>query len=649
MTQGPGMIYDPLQDPALDILRRKREIERSIARADSGIDAQEMRERESAAQAYAGENEAHFASYLQDCVNQSVKANEDIRNTQAHCWRVYCEDEPINYSRKDAWQSRIVVPKPFGTVQYGASAIKRAFTPKFLSVANSKNPAYGEFWKRVMDYHLNEQHGKFVVRFTDATTMALAVGISMEMIPRWLPGAGLSIELIPPWHIHRDPDAAPRDPQSGLYWIHQEWLDWHVLKAGETSKKYQDVNRVREAEQPASNNPWLTPEAIANRKKMIWERAQFRPMIHTSEFWGAVLSPHAEMLLPKARFTTAAGRVIEKPRAVDYRTLRWLGTAFSPMPDLLKFNGRGLLEGILSLWESMCNLMCLHNDNLQWVVNPMTEINVDALKDPTDTETWPGKEYLTNETISGQQAVRTVQRRSNTNDVLANMQYHDQNYQRGSFVSDAVQGLPGYRKDMTYREAAMNLDQALGVYSLMGENIENGAIGFTTAAAEIIQEYAVYNDYLQIFTEDELAGYGIRRNPQGKNGIEGLPPIDGSFHVSGIQTLMKDNETLTNIKQVILPLANHPRFGKYIDGYRTLKAIEIRTNMKDEQIIVDEAKAKEIDLAEIDTQKASAAALEKLQELSEAGQIGKLVSMLQSMNGGRTQADPGTPRTEVRE
>jgi hypothetical protein len=618
-------IYDAITDPAKAIAKRGREIVRKMSAIDKGqqsIDDKEMKEREAAAQAYGKENEQHFVGYLQDCVNQSVDANKNIREIQDHCYRVYLENEPVNYGKKDAWQSRIVVPKPFGTVQSGASAIKRAFTPKFLSVNNVKDKKSGDFWKEVLDYQLNEQHGKFIARFTDATTMALAIGQSMEMIPQWIPGSGLSFSLIEPWKIHRDPDAASRDPQSGLYWIHQEWLDKHVLQAGEKSKKYFDVKRAWHTK-TMPDNPFLTPEAIAARKGMIWQRSSFRPMIHTSEFWGSVLSPKGEMLLPNGRYTTAGGRVIELPKTVPYTMLRWPGVSFSPMPDLLKFGGRGLLEGILSVWESMCNLMCLHQDNLQWIVNPMTEINVEALVDPADTESWPGKEYLVHESVNGQQAVRDVRRRSNTNDVLANMQYHDQNYQRGSFVTDAVQGLPGYRKDMTYREAAMNLDQALGVYSLMGENIEAGAIWAITAAVEFIRRYATYQDYQLMFTPEKFQELNITQDtdPQSVNGISGLPPLDGTFHISGIQALMKENETLTNIKQVIIPLAENSRFAPFIRPFKALKAIELRTNMADEEIIVSEEEARLIEAQEYETLAAQKKAVIEANDLQQANAI----------------------------
>jgi hypothetical protein len=581
-----------MKDPTEEIDRRIREIQRAQDSIPRHLtDEKELKEREEAAKAYAGENEKHFVDYLQDCINQSVTASRDIRRTQAHCYRVYKENEPVNYARKEPWQSRIVVPKPFATVNYGSAAVKKAFTPKYLSVADSRNQGVGEFWKKTMETQLDEQHAKFPLKFMDATTMALAIGLSMEMIPRWVPGRGLEYVLVEPWKIHRDPDALSRDHQSGMYWIHQEWLDHFVLQEGEKRGKYFKVGRAKEMENEDPQNDFMTKEAIAARKNMVWERSNYRTMVLTSEFWGIVLDPKGNLLLPRATYTVAGGRVIELPKNIGMQSIRWPGIAFSPVPDLLKFGGRGLLEGVMTVWEAMCNLMCLHEDNMKWIVNPMTEINTDALVDPRDVETYPGKEYLTKETVSGQQAVRTVNRRGVTNEVLGNMQYLDQSFQRGSMVNDAVQGLPGYRKDITWRESEMLLGQALGVFSLMGENLEGGATDSIMAGAEIVRCYATYDDYRRMFEERQLQELGIVPNPQAPTGVSGVPDVDGLFHVSGIQTLMKENEALLNIQKIVIPLSGSPAFAPYIKPYKILKAIEVRTNLKDEGVIVDENKA----------------------------------------------------------
>jgi hypothetical protein len=637
-------MIEPIEDPTVALLKRKREIERAQEQveaamaASASMDEKELAEREEAARAYSRENEQHFVDYLNDCVNQSVQAMREIRRVQAHCYEVYKENEPVNYQKKDDWQSRVVVPKPFAAVQFGASAIKKAFTPKFLSLDNVKNAVSGEFWQKVMENQLNEQGAKFVLRFTDATTMALAIGLSMEMIPRWVPGRGLEYVLIEPWKIHREPDALSRDCQSGLYWIHQEWLDWFVLKQGETNGRYFDVARVQDAEQTDPANDQMTKEAIAARKEMLWERSKYRKMVLTSEFWGVVLDSKANLLLPNATYTVAANRVIQRPKATTYQQIRWPGIAFSPLPDLLKFGGRGLLEGIVSVWEAMNNLMCLHQDNMMWVVNPMTEINIDALVDPMDAEGYPGKEYLVRDTVSGQQAVRTVERRHTTNEVLANMQYYDQNFQRGSFVTDAVQGLPGYRKDMTYREAAMNLDQAMGVYSLMGENIEQGAIEAIVAGAELTYRHATYADYERMFTQQDLERFGIRPDATKPNGVAGVPVLDGSFHVSGIQALMRENETITNLKQVVIPLAESPRFGRYIKPYNVLKSLETRVNLRDEKVFVTENEALQIEAEEYEALAQQKKAALEAQDIAQAQGIADLAAKLAPAGGSRPPA-----------
>jgi hypothetical protein len=615
-----------MADPNFELLNRKREMD--TLSPFKVRDDQELKERETAAKAYAGENEQHFVDYANDCLNQSINSQRDIRKIQSDCWNVYNENEPASYGDKEDWQARIIVPKPFQSVQYGAAAVKKAFSPNYLSIKNHSNKPAGEFWKTVMERHLDQKHSDFIIRFTDAVTMGLAVGQSMELIPRWVTGKGLEFTLVEPWKIQRDPDALSRDAQSGMYWIHQEWLDYFVLKRGEKAGRYFDVARVKEVTGEDTENPFMSKEAIAARRALIWERSKFRKLILTSEFWGIVLDPKGELLLPRATYTIAGNRVIQKPKPVPYKSLRWPGVGFSPIPNILAFGGRGLLEGILTIWEAMNNIMCLHQDGLQWVVNPPTEVNVDALVDPNDVESWPGKTYATRDTVSGQQAVRTVQRRSRTNDVLANMQSYDQQFQRGSFVTDGVQGLPGYRKDMTYRESAMNLDQAMGVYSLMGENTERGAIEAITAGLEIIDAHAGFDDYQKEFSEEELAEFGIAPNPEAANGVSGVPEFDGSFHVSGIQALMRENETLKALQEIMVGLADSVRFGPYIKPYQVLTSIVERVNLNDEDVIVSEEEAKLIEKGAAQNEADQADAAEASREMEEVKGVVELVDKL---------------------
>jgi len=102
------------------------------------MDAKERKERTAAAKALAREDEAHLVAFVQDCID-----TPEIREVQDRCWRAYNEEEPESYANKEAWQSRTVVPRPFAAVQYGASAIKKAFSPDFLTITDKRDPAAG--------------------------------------------------------------------------------------------------------------------------------------------------------------------------------------------------------------------------------------------------------------------------------------------------------------------------------------------------------------------------------------------------------------------------------------------------------------------------------------------------------------------------
>jgi hypothetical protein len=576
------MAFSP--DPTEEIKRRLAELTRSGPAPD--MDDQELDEREDAAKRYAGEDEAHFISYGQDCVQTSVDSMRKIRTIQKDCWSAYNEEAPPQFSNKEDWQSKIVIPKPFGAVQFAMGVVRKAFSSDFLSIENDVNSDVARFWEKLMQHEFNQNHADFTIAFTDSTGMAFAVGQSLEMIPTWRRGQGLRFILVEPWKIHRDPDAISRHPQSGLYWIHQEYLDFHILKQGEKAGRYINVDAVKGYLGGSSGD--LTAEEIAARKEMYWQRSKYRKAVLTSEFWGTVLDRKGEILLPSGTYTWAGNHIIGLPKKTPYRTLRWPGISFSPLPHFLRYDGRGLLQGVKTLWHWMCSLMSLHSDSLNWVVNPPKEVDVSSLVDQDDLDDYPGKVTPTRGTVSGQQAIRTIDRKNITNEVLANINYADQVFQRGTFVTDLVQGLPGWRAEVTARESAQSLEQAMNVFSLMGMNLENGAIHATEAAAQVIEASMGYDDLLEIFPK-ETAEQLI--NPESPTGIS-LPEISGAFHISGISAIMKDAEILKALKELVLPLckAESP-FLYYINPYNLLKSIERRTNLEDEKIFIDETEA----------------------------------------------------------
>ena len=624
-----------IEDPSIEVRRRVGEINRV------DFDAQETAEREEAAQAYAGEDEAHFVGFMEDCVKTSVEAMRKIRLNQQECWDVFNEEPPPNYALKEPWQSKVVVPKPYSSCQFAQAIVRKAFDAEFLSIENKQDEEGAEFWKELMSLMLSRTYANFPINFTDATGMSFAVGQSMEMIPQWIPGKGLRYTLTEPWKIHRDPDSISRQPQSGMYWIHQEYLDYYLLKDGEKNGVYQNIPDMGPGGQYGSpqSDVNLTKEEMARRKEMMWNRSKFRAMALTSEFWGTVLDKRGQLLLPNATYTVTGDRVIRSPKASPYPTMRWPGIGFSAMPHLLRFDGRALIQGIKSLWYFMNSLFCLHADNLNWIVNPPTELDISALVDQTDVDNYPGKQILTRGTVSGQQAFRVGDRRGQTGDILANMNFADQRFQEGTMLNYSAMGLPGYRAEVTKGEAAQNLDQSMTVVGLMGKNLEDGALWAIQAGAETVAINITYEELAQIMPK----AADRYMDPESPTGLL-LPQLNsGTFKVAGISALMRDMEIVRSIQGVILPMAESDLFRPYLKPYQILRAVVKRLNLQDEQVEVEPADAQRIDQnqqiqqeAAIQAQQQAAAAEAALMEVKAQGELAKA-----EMNLGKAKEHEG--------
>lgn len=562
----------------------------AIERKGYDIDDQEMSEREEAAARLSKENDKHLVDYCYDCINTSQKSNENIRQIQYECLSLYHEEEPDTYAEKEDWQSRVIIPGPFSSVQHGMSAVRKAFKPNFLTITNEHNQIQADFWQQMMDFQLSRDHADFKTTFTDASGLGFAIGQSFEMIPVWRDGEGLKYLLVEPWKISRDPDASPRHPQDGMYWIHQEYIDYYLLKEGERDGTYFNIDKARDNVSIPKDNDF-TQEELARRANKIYTKSEFREAVLVSEVWGVVLDKKGNELLPNARYTVGGNNLISRPKRSPFRSLKWPGISFSPIPNFLSYDGRGLLQGVRSLWNFMNALMCLHNDNLNWVVNPMGEIEITALVDQDDIASYPGKDFLTRGTVSGNQVYRTIERRSRTPDVMSVQKFATEKYDQGTFVSHTVRGEVGPR-EVTAREAAQNLDQSMGVFGLIGENNEDGALDAIRAGMECVAINADYKTLVAVFGK-EYADQSI--DPESETGVR-IPAITGGLHVSGLSAILKDNETMKNIRETILPLAVEGSvFQPYIKPYKLLQSIETRTNLADEDLIVDENKAKEID------------------------------------------------------
>jgi hypothetical protein len=593
-------------DPTEETRRLRTRMEVESAKPTPDMDEKELAEREEAAQAYAGEDETHFVMFLNDCVKMSRDSMTDIRYEQAECWDVFNEKEPVNYQWKEQWQSRTVIPKPNVYILAFLAIVRKAFDPQFLSIENEQDTETADFIRKLMTLMLAKSFSNFPINFTDATCMGAAVGQSMEMIPMWRPKYGPYWELIEPWKIHRDPDSLSRQSQSGMFWIHDEWLDFYELKEMEkrgTIVNLQDCGPGGQWGNPKSDEN-LDPGELKRRRDMLYQQSAYRTKVLTSEFWGTILDRRGHLLLPSATYWVVADRVVRLPKNSPYPTLRWPGTGFAPMPHLLRFDGRSLLTGLKSLWYAICNLFALHLDNLNWTVNPQKELSIRRLVDQEDLDDYPGKIWLTLETEQGQQVIRTVDRKNITSEILANVKVMDQIWQVGGPVAPSQQGVPDYRAEKTAREAAQDLEQSNNLMSLAAENIDNGALDAIQALWEVTRINITYWE-LATWMGREVAD---RYRDNSTTGLR-LPSLTtGAFKVSGAASLLRNQEVVSTISKLILPLCEPKGLGQlfnvYLEPKGIIQAIIKRSNLEDEGIMVSKEKADQISQAQQEQQDA---------------------------------------------
>jgi len=542
-------------------------------------DDQEITEREEAAAAYAGESPEHFISYGEDCIDESNEATTDIRAEQDACWEAY--QQKVDYSNKEDWQSKIVTNDPYQIAQQGKATIRKILIDKqdFFDVSPTGKEDAGEasFWKNTLTFWNGEQRGNFPTMYADALEMGIVVGQSLEVIPVW--EDGLKFIAVEPWKIKRDPDAEPRNPWSGNYWIHTEFIDLWMLKKKEEDGYY--INTDKLAAETETNFEYF------EKKKLLWKRGKFRKSVAVRELYGVVLSPQGELLLPNATYSWAGKTIIKEPIEVPYKKMRWPGVSFSPLPSIVRFGGEGLIRGILPIWRTMMNLWNLYLDNMNWVVNGISEIDIAMLKDPTDTGLFPGK-IVTTWNTNGQSAFKEYRKDAKTNDVLAARDAMDRMKQNGSFVNDFIQGLPGSRSDITLGEVELKTQQSLGVFDSIAKDCEFGATNMLWAAYEMIMLNWTMSDTLtptRLFPDDPYAAAFEQMSiDERRQNLQ----MNSNIKVTSISSTLRRGEFLSRLFKFMDLVKMDPAYKLYRKPYNELKAATDALSLGNAGLIVTE-------------------------------------------------------------
>ena len=568
--------------------------------APAVIDTQEMGEREKAAQAL---DEGHLVEYAYACVEESRQATRKLREDWSELWRM--SENEMEFPGKEEWQSRIALDKPHATVQAAKAIIRKALVagPKFFALTpygdDPLNQARTELWEKALRYWCAPDRLNYAVNFSDAAEMGFRIGLTsyQKLIPREGPPYNVELHLIEPWKVYRDSDTIPRKQYSGMYCAHQDYVDWHILKQGEKDGRYFGVERIRGQESSEGSADGVSAiddkRSQAQRRQQEVVRHRFRKSYLTTEFWGTLLDPQGDLLLPNATYTVGGRSVIRGPfkspfmakgSGLDGTGVRWPMTACSPITHPLRFEGRSLLTGVKVLWKLMNQLFSLHVDNLNFQVLSEMEADMSNLYDPTDSASFPGKIHWKK---GPNQVYTEIRRQAKSPEVLANLDAIFKLWQEFSFVSEFSAGVPNQdARQRTARETEITANQALGVFESIGKDLEAGIVDFLTMLYEILLATWDAQDQpglVEILGPEhaktiQLSGFydqAIR---------EDLLRMRAGFQVSGVSALLAKQDALNRIMVVRETLAD-PIIGPMFKPYEVAQEIVEGLDLTDKGVL----------------------------------------------------------------
>jgi len=513
-------------------------------------------------------SDGHLVEYVEECVRHADDVERDRITLDEHLWDAH-ENKMRELQMKDDWQAKLTTNEPFQTVIQAKMLVRKAIVdqPEWINATTdmTDDPTAvmkAEFWQDSLRWWAKKCRLTHI--FPDMTEMAFAVGTSLALKALWVTNPdgseGIKPVKIEPWKIRRDVDAMSREPQSGLFCIHQDWVDYHVLLDGEKKGYYQNVSSSLHDKGDEGS---LDRHKERRKRGLVDRSNRFRPQIFVREFWGGVLDHNGEMVMPKVRFTVANRTVIARPKPVKFPRIKWPIHQFAAVPHMRNFHGYSLIEGMLKMWKFRNNLLSMTADKLSFVLNGAYEVDEMKLVNPADKELYPG---CTKAIRAGQKgAYNLIPSDDNFLPVIESMMAMTGNlFQNGVFVTELLKGETGQRNDITKGEVQIKTQQAMGVFEGIGRDVEYGAEQCVEMLQDVLTTYWDPWDTPSYYAvlgrkHEQILGMIAAMSPDQR--MEALKQ-ETDVEIRGVSIMFQKAELVDRLINMV-KLTDSPRFSPY--------------------------------------------------------------------------------------
>lgn len=539
-------------------------------------------------------DEQKLTAYVTGWRNQLRTARIDKQNIWTECWQMYRGME--DFSDKEEWQSKIVLPKAWSSVKQATSMIKRLLSAaKEPWNVESENPEdlvmaiRGSQMTDLTKMFLDNAH--YLEAFAEGLECSFITGIGLWKVwwglkprtrvrivntpPQQLPNGQIQpsqkqgikeeimegqlfVRAVDPYNFYWLPGSKPNQWVGTIEEIETpRWDLLRMVKDGIIDKK--DYDRI-------------VPKQIPERDKYSFLRFSERPtpingpnadtgVVQLTEYFGPIVCD-GEIVEEHGHLIVANDTVLLNP--TNIRNQMWQKRppyiGCSPLAVPFRTDGVGLVEMVRQIDKALNKIANLSVDTLLFRLMPMFEVNLEAYENPQDFETGitPGKILRRNATFQGQNGIVPVQFEDISGGALQVSATLDRSHQEGSMVSEIQSAIPRYRGLQSATEIETKNENQNSFFGAMAADIELQAITpLVEMACDLIFQFIDTANDPRIASVLGVSGQAL----QGMTRPEIMEMIQGDYKVkvTGITGQLQKAEMLQNLTQLMNIIGQNPQ------------------------------------------------------------------------------------------
>lgn len=407
---------------------------------------------------------------VREWVNRCWREDDDrmkpLQAIQDRLWQLYRNME--DWSDKEDWQSRIAVPKAYAEVKQAAAQLRKLLVQSdrwaFVDGFGGFGRAIAPIVEMAANTLLKSKSLHLMYPLIDCFESGMAIGTACLRVE---PATALNYADV----------LSGSQPESQTRLTVRN-IDYRRFKFGPNSTPYHLDRVIEDMEVPWSylsqsktrfrNLEFLERENYAIPMDEIRDDARFDindqinrkrvqlNIVNLREYWGDISNVRTQQVVARdVHIGLLDRKYVGFLRKIPYWHVRKKPyIIFSPLHVAYRFPGCGILEAVRDIFRGINRIANLQMDGLEYALLKQFEVDMSLLENPGDLATGiePGKMYRKRMGTNQIPAVREIE----VSDIKAGgmeaMQLWDREIQRGTFITDQVQGLTGAKGETTATE-----------------------------------------------------------------------------------------------------------------------------------------------------------------------------------------------------